>query len=359
MAFVRIETVSYRNLENGAVDIGAASVFLVGDNGQGKTNFLDALYTLCYGSSFRQSRDAEVAAYGSTAWSVKALSADGRDCAVIWNAGSKSIRIDGKSVMDRKNLVEANPAIVFCHDDMDFARGEPERRRFFFDQTAGLISAGYIDLLRSYKRVLKSRNAAIKETMTDVLEILDIQLATHGYALRNERIRLVNEFDRVFADSYESVSQLGQRISVSYKPSWAHDEGIDEIVTRLGKSRDRELAMGTTLSGPHRDKYIFEDERGDFSSRASIGQLRLMALTLRTAQAVYYSDRTGKKPMLLLDDVLLELDPEKRRRLMRDLPPAEQAVFTFLPGEPYRDYADDSTIIYWTDHGRFSRTQGS
>ena len=257
-----------------------------------------------------------------------------------------------------KLLVQTNPAVVFCHDDMDFARGEPERRRFFFDQTAGLVSAGYIDLLRNYRRILKARNAVLKDGQRDLLDVLDIQLATTGTALRDDRLALVADFDPVFAECYEKVSLLGERIGISYRPSWKPEQEVDAVLARLAAARERELAMGTTLSGPHRDRYLFADSRGDFSARASTGQLRLMALTLRIAQAGYYTRSTGRSPVLLLDDVLLELDPEKRRRLMENLPPSEQSFFTFLPGEPYGDYTENGTIVYWTDDGRFTRPQG-
>ena len=266
-----------------------------------------------------------------------------RSARVAWADGQKSIREDDKPVRDRKRLVERNPAIVFCHDDMEFSRGEPERRRFFFDQTASLVSVGYIDRLRSYRRVLKARNVALKERSLDVLDILDIQLATYGLLLRDERARLSAAFDQRFAPRYERVSLLGTRVGVSYRPSWKIGESTEEVLARLASARERELILGTTLSGPHRDRYIFVDDRGDFSERASTGQLRLLSLTLRISQAEQYTIASGRSPILLLDDVLLELDPDKRKRFMDNLPVAEQAFFTFLPGEPYGAYATAET----------------
>lgn len=356
MSFSSVETYSFRNLIDGEVMTDAPSVFVVGDNGQGKTNFLDAIYTLCYGASFRSGLDADAARLGTREWSTKGHNPDGSSCRVSWSAGLKAIKEDDKIVHDRKRLVERNPAIVFCHEDMEFARGEPERRRFFFDQTASLVSVGYIDILRSYRRALKARNVALKDKSLDVLDILDIQVAQYGLGLRDERTRLSLEFDQRFAPRYEKVSLLGSRIGVSYRPSWKQEEGVDEVLARLGSLRDRELALGTSMSGPHRDRFVFIDERGDFSDRASTGQLRLLSLTLRIAQAEYVSAMRGTPPILLLDDVLLELDPDKRRRFMDNLPVSEQSFFTFLPGEPFRDYARDETIVYWTDSGRFTRT---
>ena len=356
MSFSSVETLSFRNLADGAVRTDAPSVFVVGDNGQGKTNFLDAVYTLCYGSSFRAGQDSEVPRTGTRAWSARGVNPDGSWCHVSWDSGVKTIREDDKPVHDRKRLVERNPAIVFCHEDMEFARGEPERRRFFFDQTASLVSVGYIDLLRAYRRALKARNVALKERSLDVLDVLDIQVASYGLGLRDERARLSVEFDERFAPRYEKVSRLGTRVGVAYRPSWRLDEGADDVVNRLAAARDRELALGTSLSGPHRDRFAFVDDAGDFSDRASTGQLRLLSLTLRIAQAEHYAAVSGRAPILLLDDVLLELDPEKRRRFMENLPEADQSFFTFLPGEPYRDYANDATLVYWTHDGRFSST---
>ncbi len=110
--------------------------------------------------------------------------------------------------------------------------------------------------------------------------------------------------------------------------------------------------MGTSLSGPHRDRWAFLAEGADFSSTASTGQLRLLSLTLRMVQAEYYTAATGRLPVLLLDDVLLELDPGKRRRFLELLPPAGQAFFTFLPGEPWKEYMTGSTLVYEVRDGR-------
>lgn len=353
MAFSLIQTISYRNLADEIVNIDSPCIYIVGENGQGKTNFLDAVYTLCYGSSFRSGSDGSSARLGDRAWSIKASKKAGYKCSVAWNDGLKTILENEKQIYDRKTLVENNPAIVFCHEDMEFARGEPERRRFFFDQTASLISAAYIDLLRSYRKVLKTRNMALKENSMDILDVLDLQLSIYGLGLCKERYRLIEAFDKAFTSRFEEVAQLGTKISLEYQPSWKSFNSAEEIADILKKSREKELVLGTTMSGPHRDRYIFKDQNGDFSARASTGQLRLLSLTLRISQAEYFSASTGRKPILLLDDVLLELDTDKKRRFMDLLPEHEQSFFTFLPGEPFKDYKTDNTLIYWAQNGRF------
>lgn len=354
-----ITTCKFRNLIDSSTDVRARRVFLVGENGQGKTNFLDAIYSLCYGTSFRGASDADASLHGETEWSLSAALRRGAEdlpskLQVVYRAGRKTASYDGKAIQDRKEMIERNPAVVFCPSDMDFAHGEPERRRFFLDQTASLVSPVYLDTLRAYRRVLKIRNVSLRERRLDLLEVLDEQLAELGTVLRDRRAEILKEFDPVFSERYEKVSLLGRRVGLSYRPSWGLENDRAAVVELLKKRRDDELVLGVTLSGPHRDRFRFVSDEGDFSASASTGQLRLLALTLRIAQAGFCADRTSHPPVLLLDDVLLELDPDKRRRFMESLPPHEQAFFTFLPGEPYDSYSDSETMIYWVQNGRLA-----
>jgi len=370
--FVSVRLSSFRNLCDDTLDCSAERVFLVGENGQGKTNFLEALYYLSYGSSFRGAVDSDVPrripADSSSPEAGRSFLLEGtirREeddpgippdvYTLVWRDGSKEISRSGKKLSDRKELVESNPSIVFCHEDFSFSNGEPERRRFFFDQTAGLVSTGYIDLLRSYKRALKQRNAALKDKRISLLEFLDEQLVTQGLLLVRERQQLEAEFRDRFSALYETVSQLGRPVELRYRPNWGGGAGREELLAKLASRREEELAMGTSLSGPHRDRWTFVSGGRDFAATASTGQLRLLSLVLRTSQADYYSERSGRRPVLLLDDVLLELDPGKRKRFLDALPPASQAFFTFLPGEHWEDYQGESTIVYHVEHGRFTR----
>ena len=359
MPFVHVRLSSFRNLADAEVGVDAERVFLVGENGQGKTNFLEALYYLSFGSSFRGPVDGAAARRGSAGFALSCAcrGAEGMpedEIRVAWEEKAKDIRLNGKPVRDRKALVELNPAVVFCHEDFAFAAGEPERRRFFFDQTAGLVSPGYIDTLRDYKRILRQRNAALRDNRHGLLEALDLQLAGRGIELREARTALQAAFDGRFATRYESVSLLGAELRIRYRPSWPPELDIEGVLARLRGKRPEELALGTSLSGPHRDRWSFASEGRDFAATASTGQLRLLSLTLRMVQAEHYSAETGRLPVLLLDDVLLELDRSRRRRFLELLPPSGQAFFTFLPGESWEDYRTGSTLVYDMADGRFS-----
>jgi DNA replication and repair protein RecF len=358
MPFQRICLSSFRNLKDSEVNTDADRVFLVGENGQGKTNFLEALYYLSYGASFRGPVDAEASRRGSSSFALSGrirssagLPSD--DIHMKWEGKSKDIRRNDKPIRDRKELVELNPAVVFCHEDFSFAAGEPERRRVFFDQVAGLVSVGYIDILRDYKRILKQRNAAVKEARHDLLSLLDLQLAGKGMELMAARTRIHAEFDSRFVLRYEAVSLLGTEVRIHYRPNWPADLGLDGIMDRLSAKRTEEIALGTSLSGPHRDRWTFSANGADFAGTASTGQLRLLSLILRMVQAEYYTAATERLPVLLLDDVMLELDRRKRKRFLDLLPPAGQAFFTFLPGESWEEYKTGSTLVYEVRNGRF------
>jgi DNA replication and repair protein RecF len=354
---VSLRTASFRNLADAEIDTRGKDVFLVGENGQGKTNLLEALYFCSYATSFRGVRDGDLARTGEKDYSASAVldgSAYGK-VLIKYEGGKKSVIIDGKRVEDRKELLAVAPCVVFCHEDMEFVAGSPERRRWFFDQNQSLYDPIYLDDLRRYRRVLKTRNTVLRETAAGIrrnagmLDVLDPQLAEYGLKIMEKRRDAAEAFSAVFGPLYEAVSGIGG-IAVRYIPSWKQSSAA-EITAFLALRREGDAAAGACLSGPHRDRYVFTRGGADFSGRASTGQRRLLALLLRIAQVRRFSGMTGKNPILLLDDVLLELDGEKRRKFLEFMPEYDQAFFTFLPEEPYDRYRKSDTIVYYVRTG--------
>jgi len=358
MSFVFLRTVTFRNLVDAETDLRGKDIFLVGENGQGKSNFLEALYFCSYASSFRGSKDKELVKTGEKDCSAS-LSVEGSvysSVSVAFKEQKKTITLDGKRIEDRKELLSVAPAIVFCHEDMEFVAGSPERRRWFFDQTRSLWDPLYLEDLRKYRRILKSRNALFRsEGRLDsqtaaMLDALDPQLSRYGLELTVKRRETAREFSAVFEALYGEITGLSG-IGVNYLPSWK-EENFEAVLSLLSEKRETDASMGVSLSGPHRDRYIFTRVGEEFSAKASTGQRRLLALLLRVAQARVFTEKTGKKPVLLLDDVLLELDGEKRRKFLLAMPEYEQAFYTFLPGEPYETYRKSDTIVYYMQSGQ-------
>jgi DNA replication and repair protein RecF len=355
-------------LEDSERYIGEKDVFLVGENGQGKTNFLEALYFAAYGSSFRGVRDTELVQNGEKNFSVqtKIVPKDRKDAdsflkglQVRYEGGKKNFFLDEERVEDRRDLLSVVPCIIFCHEDMEFVSGSPEKRRWFFDQSLSLCDGLYLDDLRNYRRVLRSRNAVLREAVVsrrppvpEVLDALDYQFILYGLKLAEQREREADLFSNLFGPLFREVSGISD-IMIRYSSSWKF-RSVEEGMRFLTDRRDNDLAAGISLSGPHRDRYAFYRGSEEFAGQASTGQRRLLALLLRTAQARRFSEMTGKNPVLLLDDVLLEMDGEKRRRFLTVMPEYDQAFYTFLPEEPYNRYirgGAENTVIYTVDSG--------
>lgn len=357
MGFQSVRFHGFRNLEDCEVNLGAHDVYLIGENGQGKTNFLEALYLLSYGSSFRTRQDRDLLAWDSREMAIHSRfntpeEPEGR-LSISWQEGIKTIKLHGKAVTDRKELLRRIPAIVFVHEDFLFAGGPPERRRWFMDQTLSLHDPLYVDQMRRYKKLLKERNHLLRTRKTSLLDHFGEQLAFAGLALTDRRESLTKDFGSIFTPLFQDVSGLDDEVGLVYRPSWGDARSTSEVMDKLREKIDMDLALGTTGSGPHRDRFQFICDGRDFAKSASTGQQRLLSLVLRVAQARFYSETTGRKPLLLLDDVLLELDPV-RRRLFRDrLPEAEQIFYTFLPGEETGRIGEDS-LTYEVRDGIFS-----
>jgi DNA replication and repair protein RecF len=376
MSFAFLRTFNFRNLFNAETDVRGKDIFLVGENGQGKSNFLEALYFCSYASSFRGCGDKDLIRNGEKDCSAGLLIENSlySNVNVVVSNGKKTISLDGKQAGDRKELLSVAPAIVFCHEDMDFVAGTPERRRWFFDQCRGLWDSLYLEDLRRYRHVLKNRNAILRSLKVGrspgegqlrlsgdviagdniaILDALDPQLARYGLELTAKRRETAHEFSLVFEPLYREISGVAG-IGLNYLPSFRGDS-LDRVISHLSDKRETDAFFGASLSGPHRDRYLFTREGEEFSGKASTGQRRLLALLLRVAQAIFFSEKTGKKPVLLLDDVLLELDREKRRKFLSVMPEYEQAFYTFLPGEHYDAYRKSDTIVYLVESGQISR----
>ncbi|GMO65061.1 MAG: DNA replication and repair protein RecF [Treponemataceae bacterium] len=349
MPFLSVSFVNYRNLQTETLDISSKEVFFVGKNGQGKSNLLEALYYVSYGSSFRTHNDAEIIAAGQSEFSLRALyrDANAQSCAiaVYFSGGKKRIDKNLKRLSDRKELINTIPCVLYSHDDMDFVNGEPEKRRFFIDQTLSMYQAGYIDVMRQYKKALKNRNILLKTRTANAqtLDAYDILLIKYGEEIIQKRKTLIFSFNRIFTHLYEEVTGI-QNVYIEYAPSFFDVQ-----------KRNFDIESAATSSGPHRDKIIFRKDNDVFTKIASTGQKRTLAILLRTAQAIFYKNTCQKNPVLLMDDVLLELDPEKRQKMILLLPEYEQLFCTFLPGEPYERYIHSYTKIYTIEDGKWTQ----
>jgi len=361
MGFRQIRFFNFRNLENQSISVDTPELFLVGENGQGKSNFLEAVYMLCYGGSFRTKSDDQLCRWEESQMVVEGdlTTTEGEEQRITYRVDErkKQIALNGKAVSDRKELVHIMPCIVFCHDDIQFVKGAPDMQRYFFDQTLSLYDPMFIDVLRRYRKILRLRNNVLKAADTTLLPVYDHQLAVTGVELQAQRQIAVENFNKTFAQLFTRISGLQDELSIVYRPSWKGEGATEAVERKLSERRGRDLYMGTTTSGPHRDRFIFMQSGRNFTDTASTGQIRLVSLILRVAQAVFFSEQANRRPVLLLDDVMLELDPTRRSRFLASLPRYEQAFYTFLPDEQFSSYIKDDTVVYTVQAGSIHETR--
>ena len=360
MGFNSVRFFNFRNIENSEVFLSDKNVFLVGNNGQGKTNFLESIYLLSVGSSFRTKNDSLLLKTGCKDMSLIAcFDKNGKksELKIKISKGKKEIEIDQNKIMNRKELIKNYPCIPFIHDDINFVSGSPSLRRLFVNQTISLFDLSFIDSLRSYNKIIRYRNILLKKKKNDLLEIYDEKAAENGLEIQQKREILTNNFNSIFSSMYKTISETDINLKIKYIPSWKDCNTVADIKEYLDKNKNRDFSFGTTTTGPHRDKILFYYENRDFSETASTGQIRLASIILRAAQALFITQKTGILPILLLDDVLLEIDYNKRKRFIQNLPEYEQAFFTFLPDQKLMDF-ENYNSYYGVKLGKIKKKVG-
>ena len=357
MGFRSVRFYNFRNIEDGELSFGAPEVFLVGENGQGKTNVIEAVYLLSFGSSFRTRKDEHFIRHGAGEMALEGKFSDGgADTEILVKIldRHKEIRLEGKAVSHRREIIGRFPCIVFCHDDIGYITGAPDTQRLFFNQTLSLKDPLFLEIFGRYTRALKQRNAALRVKDINLARLFDEELAVCGIQIGRMRRELVDEFSGFFARFFAEVFADGcepDRVKIRYVPSW-RVEDLSAVRQILAGKIAQDVFFSSTTTGPHRDRFRFFFGEKDFSAAASTGQIRLASLILKTAQAAFFLSRAGRKPILLLDDVLLEMDPERRKRFIAQLPPSEQRFFTFLPDEQFPSYRKSDTLVYKVRGGR-------
>ena len=202
MPFLSASFYNFRNLENTTVDISSPEVFLVGKNGQGKTNFLEALYVSSYGTSFRTRSLAQICTKDEKEFSIRALYKESDNIShtisIIIQDKKKDIQKNFKKIKNSKELISTIPCILFHWDDIEFAVGTPSRKRFFIDQSVSLCNSDFIEVLVKYSKALKSRNVILEQKKASLLDSIDEIFASLALLITNERKNIVEEYAKYF-----------------------------------------------------------------------------------------------------------------------------------------------------------------
>jgi DNA replication and repair protein RecF len=288
---------------------------LVGDNGQGKTNLLEAIYLLATLRSFRGVGNAQLVRWGQEGWFVGArvVSQTTRDIQIYWSPTQRRVALDNQPVGAVTDYLGVVRAVVFCAEDLQLIKGPARARRRFMDLLLSQSVPGYLECLQRYTQAVRARNALLKQPDPDLtaLEAFTSELIRWGEPIIRRRHELVPRLEAVAQQAYSRLAPQAEQIRLEYRPSVRADFAIE-----LAQARVRERQAGTTLLGPHRDELLLLLDQRAADQFASEGQKRTLAIALKLAQADYLTAVHGTAPILLLDDVLGELDAHRRANLL-------------------------------------------
>jgi DNA replication and repair protein RecF len=334
MYIKKLELSDFRNYERQVLHFHEKINIILGKNGQGKSNLLEAVYMLSMGKSFRTQRELELIRFGADFLRVRgSFVKDGRDLEieVMLSGEDKKFKIDGFLGSKNADLLENAYMVIFSPEDMKIVKEDPEKRRKFIDHELFQIRPLYYKDLSKYKKSLLHRNKVLKEEFTDegLLEAWDENLIKYGSKIIRERRDFVEKLKRIGGDIHAAVTNGGERLELSYEPDIAFaadpEEQRDIFIGRLRACRESDETRGYTGAGPHRDDMRISVGGVDVRRFGSQGQQRTAALSLKLAELRIIKEETGEDAIILLDDVLSELDGERQRFLIRSL--SENQIF--------------------------------
>ena len=301
----------FRNYGRLDVDFAPGFHLLLGDNAQGKTNVLEAIYLVATLRSFRGVGSAQMVRHGQKGYFVGAniVGQGAHEARMYWSLRERTLGLDGRPVRKLTDYLGVLRTVVFCTEDLQLVKGVARARRRFLDLLLSQTYPAYLPLLQRYTRALRSRNALLKQPVPDpvALEGFTRELVAAGDEIIRLRRELVPRFAPLAREAYGRIAHSAEELRLEYHPSVKAD-----FMVELAQSRRREAAYRSTMIGPHRDDLqLLLDGRsaGQFGSE---GQKRTLAIACKLAQAEYLAGLHGSPPVLLIDDIMGELD-EKRR----------------------------------------------
>lgn len=351
MIVTRLRLRDFRSYAQADLALGPGLTVLHGRNGAGKTNVLEGLFFGCTGRSCRTSNERELVRFGAAAARVEVDAEDGdgpHTLSVGFQPGeAKRVRADGAPV-ERLVEVTTRPLVsVFLPDRLELVKGAPSLRRAHLDQLVAALWPSRAQTRRAYTAALAQRNALLQRVRAGrasraSLPAWDAELARHGIALRDDRARAVG----LVADGFAMLAAdlgLAGSAALRFRPR-TEAATADELAAELAARLDGDLQRGFTGHGPHRDDLLFERDGRDLRAYGSQGEQRIGLLALLIAEREALAEARGAPSLLLLDDVMSELDPERRERLARRIGRHGQSVVTttdlaHVPGASEPDVA--------------------
>jgi DNA replication and repair protein RecF len=328
---IRLDSISirdFRNLERVDLQLPAEGVAIIGDNGHGKTNLLEAIYYLQIMRSIRDARDQDLTRFDATGFHIaaKVHDPDDHEISVGFERSSKrkKVMVDGVQPRRLSDALGSFPSVMFSPRDLELVSGAPSERRRYLDLVLALTDRKYLHALQHYRANLARRNAALRNATrrgaSDAeVSVWEPALAEHGSRLIEARARWVASSAPEFARLAEEIGENGKAL-IRYVSPFAESEARhDVLLAAFEEKRALDMRRGLTHVGPHRDDLELTLDGRDLRLFGSAGQQRTAAIALRMLEAATLRDHAGAEPVLLLDDPFAELDIRRAARILQML----------------------------------------
>lgn len=356
MIIKSIELADYRNYDFLAMEFEKGTNILYGDNAQGKTNILEAIYVAATTKSHKSSKDKEIINFDKEEAHIRVYiekdNVENRIDMHLRKTKSKGIAIDGQKIKKAADLIGLCNVIFFSPEDLGIIKNGPAERRRFVDMELCQLDKFYLYNLNNYNKIVNQRNKLLKDMymnmdLKETLNIWDMQLVSYGSKIIERRKLFVEQLNEIIYDIHLKLSGGREELKIQYEP----DVEIEEFERKMKASQDRDIKAKITSVGPHRDDFSFLIGDVDIRKFGSQGQQRTAALSLKLAEIELVKRITKDTPVLLLDDVLSELDSNRQNYLLNSIGDI-QTIITCTGLEEFVNNRFEIDRVFHVSNGR-------
>ncbi|MDY4079687.1 MAG: DNA replication/repair protein RecF [Clostridium sp.] len=357
MFIKKLMLINYRNYEKLDINFGKGVNVFIGDNAQGKTNILEAIYYCAFAKSHRTTRDRELINWNNhesyISLGIAKERLDKKIDIKILKDGKKAIKVNSIKINKIGELFGIFNVVMFSPEDLKIVKDSPGVRRRFIDMELCQLNKKYYYNLVQYNKVLNERNVVLKNKnlSEEMLDIYDEQLSSYGEYVIKERLKYVEKLNYYGVQVHKDITSNKENIEFKYQSTIKDLSKIKEnFYEALKKSRKKDIEKGISTIGPHRDDFSIFINNVDIKNFGSQGQQRTAVLTIKFASLRIIKEITGEYPVLLLDDVLSELDFSRKKYILSTIGEI-QTVITCTGIEDIYSYLDSNSKIFKVKNG--------
>ena len=340
---------NYRNYNKLNLSFNKNINIFIGNNAQGKTNLLEAIYLSSMAKSFRTNNSGELVNFNCDYAKIiiNALEEDiDKKIEILINKNSKkSIKKDGKTINKISELLNNVRVVIFSPDDLDIVKSDPSVRRDFINRELCQLKPNYYNALINYNKLIKQKNILLKDINKDInlLDILDAQIAKYGALIVKYRKSFCSELDNISKKIQSDLTKGKENIEIKYLSN-IENLNEEEIFLKILNNRNKEIEKGYSIIGPHRDDFDIFINNINVKKYGSQGQQRTCSLTIKLSEIEIIKKETGTEPILLLDDVLSELDNERQNLLIEKISDIQLFITTTEIPRQYKEKKDINIV---------------